>query len=237
MGHRFLRMNLRFGIVPVIFAVSLAAVSAGQTAVPDAQPGARGSSTVLPSAMLQPVLSDVQSSTSGLNISRWKAPSSVRDAAQENVDSIQRDLGNTLPGLIAQADAAPGSVPASFAVYRNIDALYDVLLRVSESADLAAPENEADSVDSSLQKLEVARAQLGDSILRISQHDEAQVVALEAAVRSAKAAAAAQPKPEIVVDDGPANIPAKGERVRKKTPPKKPAPKPPPGATGANSAQ
>jgi hypothetical protein len=233
MGHRFLRMNLRFGIVPVIFAVSLAAASAGQTAVSDPQAG-HASPTVLPSAMLQPVLSDVQTSTSGLSISRWKAPGSVRDAAQQNVDSIQRDLGNTLPSLIAQADAAPGSVPASFAVYRNIDALYDVLLRVSESADLAAPENEADSVDSSLQKLEAARAQLGDSILRISQHDEAQVVALEAAVRSAKAAAAQpKPKPEIVVDDGPANAPAKRERVRKKTPPKKPAA----GTSGASSPQ
>jgi hypothetical protein len=229
-------MSLRFGIFPIIFVVSLAGASAGQTPTADTQPAAHASSTALPSAMLQPVLSDVQTSTSGLNISRWKAPSSVRDAAQQNVDSIQRDLGNTLPGLIAQADAAPGSVPASFAVYRNIDALYDVLLRVSESADLAAPESEADSVDSSLQKLEVARAQLGDSILRNSQHSEAQVIALQAAVRSAKAAAtaAAQPKPEIVVDDGPANTPEK--RVRKKAPPKKPAQKPAPGAPATNSS-
>lgn len=229
-------MNLRFGIFPIAFVVSLSAASAGQTLAPDTQGAAHASSTVLPSAMLQPVLSDVQTSTSGLNISRWKAPSSVRDAAQQNVDSIQRDLGNTLPGLIAQADAAPGSVPASFAVYRNIDALYDVLLRVSESADLAAPENEADSVDSSLQKLEAVRAQLGDSILRNSQHNEAQVVTLEAAVRSAKAAAAAaaQPKAPIVVDDGPADTPAK--RVRKKTLPKKPAPNPASGAPAANSS-
>lgn len=230
-------MNLRFGIFPIAFVVSLAAASAGQTLAPDTQGAAHASSTVLPSAMLQPVLSDVQTSTSGLNISRWKAPSSVRDAAQQNVDSIQRDLGNTLPGLIAQADAAPGSVPASFAVYRNIDALYDVLLRVSESADLAAPENEADSVDSSLQKLEAVRAQLGDSILRNSQHNEAQVVTLEAAVRSAKAAAAAaaQPKPPIVVDDGPADTPAK--RARKKAPSKTPPKKPAPGAPAANSSQ
>lgn len=216
--------------------VSLATASAGQTPAADPQGAAHSLPTVLPSAMLQPVLSDVQTSTSGLNISRWKAPGGVRDAAQQNVDSIQRDLGNTLPGLIAQADAAPGSVPASFAVYRNIDALYDVLLRVSESADLAAPENEANSVDSSLQKLEAVRAQLGDSILRNSQHNEAQVIALEAAVRSAKtaAAAAAQPKQQIIVDDGPANTPAK--RVRKKTTPKTP-PKKPTGTPAPNSSQ
>jgi hypothetical protein len=172
------------------------------------------------SAILQPALSDVQSTTSGLNISRWKAPGSIREAAQQNIDSIQRDLGNTLPGLIAQADAAPGAVSPSFAVYRNLDALYDVLLRVSETANLAAPDNEAVSIANSLQKLEAARTQLGDSILHLSQRNEAQLVTLVAAVKSAKAAAAAQ-KRETVVDDGPVKTPAK--RTRKKAAPKKPA--------------
>lgn len=198
-----------------VFTLSLSVTSPGQTVAAGAQPIVRPSS-----AILQPALSDVQSTTSGLNISRWKAPGSIREAAQQNIDSIQRDLGNTLPGLIAQADAAPGAVSPSFAVYRNLDALYDVLLRVSETANLAAPDNEAVSIANSLQKLEAARTQLGDSILHLSQRNEAQLVTLVAAVKSAKAAAAAQ-KRETVVDDGPVKTPAK--RTRKKAAPKKPA--------------
>ena len=212
-----LRMRVLFRITPIIFALSFAVPTPGQ-AVPEAQ-----SAAPHPSAILQAALSDIQSSTSDLNVAKWKAPGSVRDAAQQNVDSIQRDLGNTLPTLLAQADAAPESVPLSFAVYRNIDALYDVLLRVSETADLAAPSSEAESVTSCLQKLEAARAQLADSIVHAAQGREAKIVALEAAQRAAKPA----PEPErseTVIDDGPATTVPK--KSKKKAVPKKATPKP-----------
>lgn len=143
---------------------------------------------------------------------------SVRDAAQQNVDSIQRDLGSTLPGLLAQADSAPESVSPSFAVYRNIDALYDVLLRVSEMANLAASSSESDAVASSLQRLESARRALGDAILQNSQRNEAQIVALRDQARTARPASGAQPT-ETIIDDGAE--PAK--KPRKKTTQKKPA--------------
>jgi hypothetical protein len=224
-------MHLRFGIPSIVFGLFFAAVSSGQTAIPPAV------AAPPPSTILQPALSDVQSTTSALNISRWKAPNGVRQTAQQDVDSIQRDLGNTLPGLMAQADAAPAAVSPSFAVYRNVDALYDVLLRVSEIADVAAPENEADSVASSLQRLESVRSQLGDSILRNSQHDEAQLVALAAAVKAARAAAAVPDtrKSETVIDDGPAKTPPK--RATKKTAPKKPAEKPTAGTSGSDPSK
>jgi hypothetical protein len=189
----------------------------------DAQPATPSPSVVAPSSILQPALSGVQSTTAGLNISKWKAPGSVRQAAQQDVDSIQNDLGRTLPNLLASADAAPASIPPSFAVYRNVDALYDVLLRVSETAYLAAPENEASAVADALQRLETARTQLGDSILGMSQRQEAQIVALVAEAQSAKASPAAQTH-ENVVDDGPAKkTPSK---TKKKAATKKPATKP-----------
>jgi len=187
---------------------------AAVSATPIAQP-------MLTSAIVQPALGDVQRSISGLNIARWKAPSEVRNAAQQNAASIQRDLTNTLPALLSQADASPGVVPPAFSVYRNIDALYDVLLRVNETALLAAPQNESDTLYSALQKLEAARKQLGDTILTASQEREAQLVKLQAAVNAATAVQApATPAKTAVVDDGPATTPP----VKKK---KKPAAKPP----------
>jgi hypothetical protein len=215
-------MNPRLSIAFATFAFSLAAAAYGQTS-PGTQSAIQPSSVILPSAILQPAISNVQSTTANLDIPRWKAPDSVRGAAQENVDSIQRDLGKTLPTLLAQADAAPESVPQSFAVYRNVDALYDVLLRVSEVANLAAPSDEADSVASSLQRLEAARSQLGDLILHASQHREAQIVALESAARTVKAAPVA-PKTETVIVDGP--VQTHNEKVKKKTTSKKHETKP-----------
>jgi len=82
----------------------------------------------------------VGQSLSGISIRRWKAPNEVKSAADQDVASIQRDLSGTLATLMDQADAAPGSVPAAFAVYRNVDALYDTLLRVVLTANLAAPD-------------------------------------------------------------------------------------------------
>jgi hypothetical protein len=186
------------------------------------------STPITTSAIVQPALADVQRCISDLNIARWKAPNEVRNAAQQNASSIQRDLANTLPSLLSQADASPGAVPQAFTVYRNIDALYDVLLRVNETASLAAPQNESDALYSALQKLESARRQLGDTIFNASQEREAQVVKLQAAVKAATAVQApATPAKTAVVDDGPATTPP----VKKK---KKPAAKPP--ATDSTSA-
>ena len=213
-------MSFQFRIASIACAASLGIAVFVPAA--DAQPATPAPAVVAPSSILQPALSGVQSTTANLNISKWKAPGSVRQAAQRDVDSIQNDLGRTLPNLLASADAAPASIPPSFAVYRNVDALYDVLLRVSETADLAAPENEASSVADALQRLEAARTQLGDTILGVSQRQEAQIVALVAEVRSAKASPSTQHH-ETVVDDGPAKTPSK---PKKKAAAKKPAPKP-----------
>jgi len=204
------------------FAVALAACLHAQ------QPAPPAPATPIPSSsIVQPVLTEVQRSISALNIPRWKAPGEVKNAAQQNTASIQRDLSDTLPGLLSKADATPNAVPPAFLVYRNIDALYDVLLRVSQTASLAAPQTEADGVFSALSKLESARSQLGDAIFNASQQREDQVVNLEAAVRAAAQAQAQAPPPKAsVVDDGPTPPPP----AKKK---KKPAAKPPATSTPA----
>jgi hypothetical protein len=170
------------------------ASSAGQT---QAQPNA--------SALLQPTLNELRSTIAELRIAKWKAPGPVKEEAQSNAASIDRDLQNTLPGLIAQADAAPQTVSNRFAVYRNLDALYDVLLRISGTAELAASDDEAANVSHSLMTLEAARRALADSILSASQAEE---TALEQArqqlVLLRRPAAPPTPAPVTVVSDGPA---------------------------------
>jgi hypothetical protein len=182
------------------------------------------------SVLLQPALASVQQSVNAVYTSRWKAPNEVRSDAQQNLSSIQRDLAETLPGLLNQADAASGAVSPVFAVYRNIDALYDVLLRVEQTAVLAAPDQEAQSLSDALAQLDAARKQLGGIIDQNAQDREAQIVKLQAAVKTAAVAAppAASAKPSVV-DDGPATAPVK----KRKKPAAKPTPQPAPAQTPA----
>jgi hypothetical protein len=205
-------MQLRFQAIPATLIFVFAAAAFGQA------PASLAPAIARPSAILLPALANVQSTTADLNISKWKLPGDVRKAAEADVNSIQRDLGGALPGLLAKADAAPGSVPPSFAVYRNVDALYDVLLRVSQMADLGASSKEAVRIASALQGLESARRQLADSIQNTAQSHETRLVALEAA--RAKATAKTH---ETVIVDGPEKKPTR--KTHHRTTHKKAAPK------------
>ncbi|MGA8528703.1 MAG: hypothetical protein WB622_03250 [Acidobacteriaceae bacterium] len=171
---------------------------------------------------VQPALSQVSQALSGIDIRHWKAPSSVKSAATGDVSSIQRDLSGTLAGLMSQAASAPTSIPSSFAVYRNVDALYDTLLRVVETADLAAPDQDATALENALRQLEAARADLGERIMAATQTQQNEVVRLRTAIARA-AAAPPPPAKTIVVDDGPVK---KETTVHHHHTTKKPAPKP-----------
>jgi hypothetical protein len=194
-GHR--ASDMPWIRIPLLALLSLVSVSLTAQAPP---PGAAGTSTV--SSTMRPALAQVAQTLTAINSHRWKAPTPVRDEVDGDISSIQRDLNGTLAGLLQQAEAAPASVPAAFAVYRNVDALYDTLLRVVETAELAAPDNEQAQLEAALKNLEAARSSLGDSIQSGSQTELAEVTRLRTAVAAA-AVAQRTPVKTTVVDDGP----------------------------------
>jgi hypothetical protein len=151
-----------------------------------------------------------------INVQKWKAPGDVRQTASADVDSMERDLSGTLPSLISAAQANTSRMSPAFAVYRNVDALYDVLLRVSETAQLAGS-NDARILEQQRADLEAARTQLGTALVQATQAQDNEVVQLHTAV--AAAAPAAAPSSKTVVDDGPPAKPKSTRRTRKTTPP------------------
>jgi hypothetical protein len=155
---------------------------------------------------------------SSINVPKWKAPGDVRQTTQSDVDSMQRDVSDTLPAIVNTALADPAKVSPAFSVYRNVDALYDVLLRVSETAQLAGASRDASLLEDQRSALEDSRTQLGAALLQSAQAQDAEVVHL----RSTAVAAAPPPKPaaKTVIDDGPVTKakPAK-KRVHKPVPP------------------
>lgn len=190
----------------------LAAPSWGQT-LPTPAPTA--------SSILAPVISQLRNSLDNVRLEKWKAPGPVREDASSNIGSIRRDLDATLPALMTTADAAPGSVAKVFPVYRNVDALYDVLLRVAETADLAAPNKEADGLQNALSALEDARRSLGDAIENAAAGQEQQNLALVQRVRVLQAV---RPVVAPVVTD--TSKPVAKEHHRKRETRKKEHPQP-----------
>jgi hypothetical protein len=177
------------------------------------------SPTGFPIASLRPALANVQNTIANLNVGRWKAPAETRAAIQQDIGSMQRDLNATLPGLVAQAESNPTALSPAFAVFRNLDALYDVLLRVTETAALAGSGPDAGSLEDARAGLEDGRGKLGSWLLQSISAQDAQIVHLQTALAARPAAAPAPPPQKIVIDDGPET-----PKPRKKKPAPAPAP-------------
>jgi hypothetical protein len=178
-----------------------------------------------PVANLRPALANVQTAIGNLSIQKWKVSSEVRAATQQDVASMQRDLTNTLPGLLTQVESQPSGPAAlspSFAVFRNVDALYDVLLRVTETAAITASSYDANSLDQARAGLEDARNKLGAWLVDSIGAQDATVVRLQAAATPKPDTAAPAPA-KIVVDDGPATT-TKPRKKKSANPPATQAP-------------
>jgi hypothetical protein len=208
--------------LPFFALVLLTAVwpAAAQGTPPPATPAPAAAPAGFAFANLRPALANVQNAISGLSISHWKAASATRAATQQDVASMQRDLSATLPDLMTKAEGASTALSPSFAVFRNIDALYDVLLRVTETAALAGPDSDASSLEEARAGLEDGRAKLGAWLLQSITAQDTQISHLQAPAPHVAAAPASPTK--IVVNDGPeATKPRKKKSTA--TPPQTPA--------------
>src|SRR5438552_15029076 len=85
-----------------------------------------------------------------LRIERWKTDGSYKKQALGKVDSIQRNLQGALPEMIAQLRNAPEDLPPTFKLYRNLDALYDVLRNVTEDAAAYGSKDDLQSLSNDL---------------------------------------------------------------------------------------
>ena len=149
-----------------------------------------------PSSILQPSLDTVQQTLTGLRVEKWKR-GTVRDEASEDINSIVTDLQQRVPGLLKDADAAPGALSKTLPVSRHVDALYDVLLRVVEAARMAAPDDQANELRSALENLEKARLALDDSMESAAGSQEKQLVDLRVTVQKQAAYKCPAPPPPV----------------------------------------
>ena len=180
---------------------------------------------------LQQTAQSMQADLSKLRIDKWKTDGSTKRQTQGNADSLKRNLESALPDLIAQLNAAPEDVAASFKLYRNLDALYDVFGSVVESAGAFGSKDEFQSLSNDMSGLENARRSLGERVQKLTESKEEELKRLRAQVKTLAATPPAPPKKTVVDDTENTKKPPAKKKVTKPktaTPTTAPPPSPPP---------
>jgi hypothetical protein len=181
---------------------------------------ARGASVIL-----KPSLVAVEQTLSALKIEKWKR-GTVRDEAAKNIAAILRDIQTNLPPLASRADEVPEAVSKVLPMSRNVDALYDVLLRVDEASRVSAPGEQIAQIEQVLDGLKTSRLALDDHLQELAAAAEKQMVDLQAKLQ-AQAATKCPATPTTATSTCAAPTPA--HKVKRK-------PKPAAASTSASPA-
>lgn len=168
---------------------------------------------------LRQAAQNIQTDLGKARIEKWKTDSSTKRQMQGNVEAIQRNLQSALPEIMAQLNNAPEDLGASFKLYRNLDALYDVFGSVVESAGAFGSKDEFQSLSNDISALESVRRSLGERMQNLANAKEGELTRLRGQVKAMQAAPPAPPKKIIVDDTEPPKKPAKKKAA-------KPAPAP-----------
>ncbi|HET7748881.1 MAG TPA: hypothetical protein VFK81_05840 [Terriglobales bacterium] len=209
-----MRANFIFFLILTVGSLPAAAQSARQSAAPPPPvPYATANQVNALMSQLESTATTAASDLSRLRINKWKAPGSAKQQAEANRQSILRNLETALPGMISAVRSNPDDIAASFTLYRNLDALYDVFSSVAESAGAFGPRDEYEGVGNDLNSVEQIRRELADRVATLASSKETELAHLRNEVRAGQAAAQAAPPKKVVVDD---NEPEKKPLHKKK---------------------
>jgi hypothetical protein len=150
----------------------------------------------------------------------WKLSRQGKDQMEADAGSIQQDLSGPLPSLLDQAKAAPTELAPQWAVVRNVDALYDVLVRVTTTANLVGPRADASLLTEAEKQLSRARKDLTVQLVTAAGNQDRELASLHLRLTTLAAPkASVQPGGKTVVVNDAASHPTRHHA-------KKPAGKP-----------
>jgi hypothetical protein len=218
--RRLHTMNLNYIRLPILVCLLSSELPLSAQVTPAGPPVPYASVSQLNTILgpLQQASEAAQADLGKLRIERWKVDSNSKKQALANVDSVKRNLQSALPEIITQVQNSPEDLSATFKLYRNLDALYDVFGSVAESAGAFGSKDDYQSLSNDLEAIERSRRSLGERLENLTASKEAELAQLRTQVRTLQAATPPPPPKKIVVDDNEPKKPA---------PKKKPVPKPP----------
>jgi len=185
----------------LIFVTALPLLAIAQTSAGSIDAAAPAISANLDK--LQSAASRANIDISRMRIEKWKADGASKQQAEANADSIQRNLTQALPGLIANFRAAPRDMDAGFKLYRNLNALYDVMASFTESAGAFGPRSDYEELAQQLDVIDSVRHDLGNEVEALTASAQSELDRLRTQVRTMQQASAAPPSPpkKVIVDD------------------------------------
>jgi hypothetical protein len=222
---------------PVLAAISFAQSAPASQPVAETAPSAASSAQV--NALIERVnknAQDMQANLSVMRVDRWKTDNGTKRSTQADVDSLERNLKDALPEIVAQLRNSPDSLPVTFKLYRNLDALYDVFSSVAESAGAFGSKDDYQALATDLDELEKTRRSFAERMDTLSTSKESEITALHVQLHDAQAKLAEAPPPpkKIVDDDQPPPAP---KPVKKKPKVPKPPPAQPPTQSQPTNSQ
>jgi hypothetical protein len=134
-------------------------------------------------------------------VEKWKTDSAIKRDIKGNVESVRRNLQSALPEMVSQLSNAPEDLAASFRLYRNLDALYDVFGQVVESAGAFGSKDEYQNLSNDMSSLQSARRTLGERMQSLASAKEGELTRLRSQLKALQASAPATPPKKIIVDD------------------------------------
>jgi hypothetical protein len=152
-----------------------------------------------------------------VRVDKWKTDDKYKDRARANSESLQRNLTAALPTLVQQMRANPSSIAASVKLYRNLNAVYDVLESFSESTGAFGSKDDYNALAQDTSNLDNIRRNLADQLEQQATAQDAQMARLAAQVQAQQQAAAAAPPKRVIVDDNAPTATSKKSSTKKKT--------------------
>jgi len=181
-------------------------------------PPAQSAQTSAASADLSSLLSKVDETSQSaaldiarLRIEKWKADSADKQQAQANADSVQRNLTAALPGMTGAVRNAPQDLAATFKLYRNLNALYDVMKTLTEASAAFGPKQDFQILAPYADAIDGYRRNLADYMEMLAVSKDAELARLRSQNRTAQSAAATK---KVIIDD---NSPAPKKVTKKKS--------------------
>ena len=175
---------------------------------------------------LQQASQAAQENLSHLRIDKWKTDSATKRQTQADSQSILRNLQDALPSMLTDLKNSPENLALTFKVYRNLDALYDVMTSLTESAGAFGGKEEYQTLSQDLGNIEGSRRGFAERMDKLANAKENEIGQLRVELQNARAAAV--PPKKTVVDD---TQPEQKKPVHKKS-----ATKPKPSSPGTTSS-
>jgi hypothetical protein len=181
------------GIVAIGAAIlwaPIAGAAARQTAAPPTNPSSAASSetpaTISIEETLRGPLAQLSAALDQVQIDHWKLSRQGKDLFGNDAKSIQRDLQTTLPGLFEAARQSPSALGPKWAAMHNVNALYDVLVRVVTAAELSGGKKDAAILSNASAQLETARNSVANQLLQASSAQDREMAALASKTKAEK---------------------------------------------------